>query len=236
MQPLEDHEIPAKPPGTSGRTFRARSTTSARATQYPASSGAVSDGIGWRNDKIFDGIAKDGISTVGHLLGVAEAGRARSGLLDDYRDGPEHADAARRDSRARVVPDLNAEDPAIIAKAGKDLEQLTAELQLKIAITDYQTLPEAKTWLHHSWSGDLLSGAFYYMPKARVAGRPVVLVPRHERRRAERPTCSCPATPTKPALAHTLPQLHAGRDERVPQLHRTSSATRRRRTPSTPTR
>ena len=26
-------------------------------------------------------------------------------------------------------------------------------------------LPEAKTVLHHSWSGDLLSAAFYYMPK-----------------------------------------------------------------------
>ena len=25
--------------------------------------------------------------------------------------------------------------------------------------------PEAKTWLHHSWSGDLLGAAFYYMPK-----------------------------------------------------------------------
>ena len=26
-------------------------------------------------------------------------------------------------------------------------------------------MPEAKTWLHHSWSGDLLGAAFYYMPK-----------------------------------------------------------------------
>ena len=34
-----------------------------------------------------------------------------------------------------------------------------------MTITDYQTLPEAKTWLHHSWSGDLLSAALYYLPK-----------------------------------------------------------------------
>ncbi len=36
---------------------------------------------------------------------------------------------------------------------------------VKVAITDYQTLPEGKTVLHHSWSGDLLGAAFYYMPK-----------------------------------------------------------------------
>ena len=64
-----------------------------------------------------------------------------------------------------VIPDLNTEDPAIIAQAGKDLAQLTQEVNIKIAITDYQTLPEGKTWLHHSWSGDLLGAAFYYMPK-----------------------------------------------------------------------
>ncbi len=33
-----------------------------------------------------------------------------------------------------------------------------------MTITDYQTLPEGKTVLHHSWSGDLISAAIYYLP------------------------------------------------------------------------
>ena len=53
----------------------------------------------------------------------------------------------------------------VVAQAGKDLGQLTDIANVKVAITDYQTLPEGKTWLHQSWSGDLLGAAFYYMPK-----------------------------------------------------------------------
>jgi spermidine/putrescine transport system substrate-binding protein len=63
------------------------------------------------------------------------------------------------------VPDLNTEDPALVAKAGRDLAELTSICNIKVTITDYQTLPEGKTWLHHSWSGDVISAALYYMPK-----------------------------------------------------------------------
>ena len=66
---------------------------------------------------------------------------------------------------AGIRPDLNTEDPALISKSEHDLSQLNGICNIKVAITDYQTLPEGKTVLHHSWSGDLLSGAFYYMPK-----------------------------------------------------------------------
>ena len=90
--------------------------------------------------------------------------KGKVGLLDDYRDGLSMP-MQRTAMHQGVIPDLNTEDPAIIAQAGKDLAQLTQEVNVKIAITDYQTLPEGKTWLHHSWSGDLLGGAFYYMPK-----------------------------------------------------------------------
>jgi spermidine/putrescine transport system substrate-binding protein len=62
-------------------------------------------------------------------------------------------------------PDLNTEDEAVVTQAGKDLEQLSDIANVKVAITDYQTLPEGKTWLHQSWSGDLLGAAFYYMPE-----------------------------------------------------------------------
>jgi spermidine/putrescine transport system substrate-binding protein len=121
-----------------------------------------SDGIGWRNDKIKTDIAK--LDNPWNFFWESPQLKGKVGMLDDYRDGlamPMQRDAIRLD----IVPDLNTEDAAIIEKAGKDLQQLTAELNIRIAITDYQTLPEAKTWLHQSWSGDLLGAAFYYMPK-----------------------------------------------------------------------
>jgi spermidine/putrescine transport system substrate-binding protein len=121
-----------------------------------------SDGIGWRNDKIKTDIAK--MKVPWDIFWESPKLKGRVGMLDDYRDGlsmPMQRDALHADS----VPNLNTEDPALIKKAGSDLAQLTNELNIKIAITDYQTLPEGKTWLHQSWSGDLLSAAFYYMPK-----------------------------------------------------------------------
>ena len=90
--------------------------------------------------------------------------KGKVAVLDDQRDAlsmPIQRDAMRAGRR----PDVNSEDEKVVAQAGKDLGQLTDIANVKVAITDYQTLPEGKTWLHQSWSGDLLSAAFYYMPK-----------------------------------------------------------------------
>ena len=71
----------------------------------------------------------------------------------------------QRDAMHRgATADVNTEDPEIIAKAGRDLAELSAISNIKPRITDYETLPEGKTWLHHSWSGDLLSAAISYLP------------------------------------------------------------------------
>jgi spermidine/putrescine transport system substrate-binding protein len=94
----------------------------------------------------------------------AQSYRGKVGPLDDKRDAlsmPMQRDAMHTGAR----PDLNNEDPAIVKKAGTDLEQLTGICNIKVTITDYQTLPEGKTWLHHSWSGDVVGAAIYYMPK-----------------------------------------------------------------------
>ena len=120
------------------------------------------DGIGWRNDKIGKDIA--GMKVPWDIFWEAKPWTGKVGLLDDERDAlamPMQRDAMH----TGAVPDLNTDDAAIIAKAGNDLAQLTSICNIKVTITDYQTLPEAKTWLHHSWSGDLLSAALYYLPK-----------------------------------------------------------------------
>jgi spermidine/putrescine transport system substrate-binding protein len=120
------------------------------------------DGIGWRNDRVREDIAA--MDVPWDIFWHAQRYRGKVGLLDDKRDAlslPMQRDAMRAGRR----PDLNTEDAAIIARAGHDLAQLSSICNIKVTITDYQTLPEAKTVLHHAWSGDLLSAAFFYLPK-----------------------------------------------------------------------
>lgn len=120
------------------------------------------DGIGWRNDKVKEDVAA--MDVPWDVFWHAQPYRGKVGILDDKRDAlsmPMQRDAMR----TGVRPDLNTEDPALISKAASELGELNGICNVKVTITDYQTLPEGKTVLHHSWSGDLLSGAFYYMPK-----------------------------------------------------------------------
>src|SRR3954464_7420445 len=120
------------------------------------------DGIGWRNDKVKEDIA--GMDVPWDIFWHAQAYRGQVGILDDRRDAlsmPMQRSALHEDVR----PDLNSEDADTINKAQSDLSALSGICNPKVAITDYQTLPEGKTVLHHSWSGDLLSAAFYYLPK-----------------------------------------------------------------------
>jgi len=133
-----------------------------RGARYTVPYVVWSDGIGWRNDKLKEDVGA--MDVPWDIFWHSQAYRGRVGLLDDKRDGlsvPMQRDAMH----AGVRPDLNTEDPAIVKKAGVDLEQLTGICNIKVTITDYQTLPEAKTWLHHSWSGDVVGAAIYYMPK-----------------------------------------------------------------------
>jgi spermidine/putrescine transport system substrate-binding protein len=120
-----------------------------------------SDGIGWRNDLISVDIPE--LDVPWDIFWESEEWRGKVGLLDDKRDGL--AMPMQRDALAEGrIADLNTEDPEIVAKAGEDLQQLTDICNIKVTITDYQTLPEGTMYLHHSWSGDLLAGAIQYMP------------------------------------------------------------------------
>jgi spermidine/putrescine transport system substrate-binding protein len=132
-----------------------------RGSRYTVPYVVWSDGIGWRNDKVKEDIAA--MDVPWDIFWQAQPYRGKVGLLDDKRDAlsmPMQRDAMRRDTTA----DVNTEDPEIIAKAGRDLSELRGICNIKPTITDYQTLAEGKMWLHHSWSGDLLSAAIYYLP------------------------------------------------------------------------
>ncbi len=133
-----------------------------RGSRYTVPYVVWSDGIGWRNDKIKTDI--DAMKVPWDIFWESAPYKGKVAVLDDQRDAlsmPIQRDAMREGRR----PDVNTEDEAVVKQAGVDLGQLTDIANVKVAITDYQTLPEGKTWLHQSWSGDLLGAAFYYMPK-----------------------------------------------------------------------
>jgi spermidine/putrescine transport system substrate-binding protein len=133
-----------------------------RGSRYTVPYTVWADGIGWRNDKIAEDVAAREVPW--DVFWESSAYRGKVGLLDDRRSGL--AMPMLRDAMlAGTVPDVNTDDPAVVAQAGRDLEELTDIANIKVTITDYQTLPEGKSWLHHAWSGDLLSGAIYYLPK-----------------------------------------------------------------------
>ena len=133
-----------------------------RGSRYTVAYVVWMDGIGWRNDRVSEDIPA--MDVPWDIFWESQEYRGLVGILDDRRDAlsmPMQRDAMRTGAR----PDLNTEDAALIDKAQRDLSELSEICNPKIAITDYQTLPEGKTVLHHSWSGDLLGAAFYYMPK-----------------------------------------------------------------------
>jgi len=132
-----------------------------RGSRYTVPYVVWSDGIGWRNDKIREDIP--GMRVPWDIFWESQAYRGKVGVLDDKRDALSMP-MQRTAMRTGLRPDLNTEDAQVVARAGQELGQLTGICNVKVDITDYQTLPEGKEWLHQSWSGDLLQAAFYYMP------------------------------------------------------------------------
>lgn len=133
-----------------------------RGSRYTVPYVVWQDGIGWRNDKLGRDVST--MEVPWDIFWESAPYKGKVGILDDKQDAlsmPIQRDAMHRGA----VPDVNSEDPEVINRAQSDLAKLSDIANVKVAITDYQTLPEGKTWLHQSWSGDLLSAAFYYMPK-----------------------------------------------------------------------
>jgi spermidine/putrescine transport system substrate-binding protein len=115
-------------------------------------------GIGYRNDKLgaFDPAKLDNPWDA-----FWEAGqfKGRVGILDDSRE------ALGMALMRRGVSDLNTEDPALLERASTDLQELNSKVRVKVTISDYETLPAGRMWLHQSWSGDLISAVISYLPE-----------------------------------------------------------------------
>jgi spermidine/putrescine transport system substrate-binding protein len=113
-------------------------------------------GIGWRNDRLSFDPSK--LDQPWDAFWKATGIRGRVAVLDDKRE------ALGMAMMRRGVADLNTESPDLVARAGEDLKELDRSVGVKVSISDYETLPAGRTWLHQSWSGDLISAVLSYLP------------------------------------------------------------------------
>jgi len=125
-------------------------------SQYTVPYTVYKTGIGWRADKIKEDIAK--LENPWSIFWNAKEYTGYVGVLDDARESLVMAMLYRQ------FYDINTEDPAEIDKALADLKALIPICNPKINITEYQTLATKQSWLHESWSGDLLGAYVNYLP------------------------------------------------------------------------
>jgi spermidine/putrescine transport system substrate-binding protein len=121
--------------------------------------------------------------------------KGKIAILDDYREG------ISLGLMKNGIYNLNTTDPRQITLSRRSLEQLTQLVNVRIDNNDYTEVPDAQTWIHHSWSGDM-AAAQYYMPK----GTPVETVgywfPRDGKGPVANDTNTVLASAKNPVLAH----------------------------------
>jgi spermidine/putrescine transport system substrate-binding protein len=151
-------------------------------------------GIGWRSDKVSEDIPN--LENPWSIFWNAQKYKGYVGVLDQSRE------ALALGMLYRHEYGINTEDPAMIDKSLADLKALIPICSPKINITEYHTLPEGTSWLHHSWSGDLLSGVFSYLPKGTDPSVLKYWTPSRGKGPISNDCWAISATATKPVLAH----------------------------------
>jgi spermidine/putrescine transport system substrate-binding protein len=84
--------------------------------------------------------------------------RGKVAILDDYRE------SLSLGLMKNGIYNLNTTDRGQITRSRRSLEELSSLVNVRIDNNDYTEVPNADTWIHHAWSGDM-AAAGYYMPK-----------------------------------------------------------------------
>ncbi len=63
-----------------------------------------------------------------------------------------------------ISDDINTGDQELVNQARDKLIELIDLVDIKIDITQYETIPSGKTSVHQAWSGDLISAYNFYLP------------------------------------------------------------------------
>lgn len=119
--------------------------------QYTVPYSIYTTGMAWRKDKV-------SLTPGWDMPWQASKYKGKVAILDDYREGISLA------LLKRGITDLNTTSSAQIAQAGKDLQALNSLVNVRIDNNDYTEVPDGNTWVHHAWSGDMATAA-YYMSK-----------------------------------------------------------------------
>jgi spermidine/putrescine transport system substrate-binding protein len=118
-------------------------------------------GIAWRTDKITEDIAA--MSQPWDIFWEAGAYEGKVALLSEERETIGTA------LLRKGILDINTEDPQLIDQAVADLKELYDVCNIKVGDIQYQTIPEGTSWLNQAWSGDMIAGYIYYLPKGTPA-------------------------------------------------------------------
>jgi spermidine/putrescine transport system substrate-binding protein len=151
-------------------------------------------GIAWRTDQVKQDIP--GMSQPWDIFWQSQAYSGKVGLLSEDRETI--AMALLR----RGHMDINTEDPKLINAAVADLKQLYNICNVKVDDTQYQTIPEGRSWLHQAWSGDMISGYIYYLPKGTPASDLGFWKPPKGKGPIQNDCFSICSTTKKPVLSH----------------------------------
>ena len=118
-------------------------------------------GIAWRTDEIKQDIA--GMKQPWDIFWESQAYSGKVALLSENRETIGMA------LLRKGITDINTEDPALVDQAVSDLKELYGICNIKVDDLQYQTVPEGSSWLHQAWSGDMIAGYIYYLPKGTPA-------------------------------------------------------------------
>ena len=100
------------------------------------------DGIGWRNDRVKEDIAA--LDVPWYILWQSHAYDGKVVVLDDKRDAQPSMPMQRDAMHGGFRPHINTQDPAVIARAGDALAKFRGIRNVRLTITDYQTLAEGQ--------------------------------------------------------------------------------------------
>ena len=118
-------------------------------------------GIAWRTDKITEDIAA--MPQPWDIFWESGAYEGKVALLSEERETIGTA------LLRKGILDINTEDPQLIDQAVADLKELYGICNIKVDDLQYQSIPEGTSWLHQAWSGDMIAGYIYYLPKGTPA-------------------------------------------------------------------
>jgi spermidine/putrescine transport system substrate-binding protein len=118
-------------------------------------------GIAWRADEIKQDIA--GMNQPWDIFWESQAYKGKVALLSENRETIGMA------LLRKGITDINTEDSGLVDQAVSDLKELYGICNIKVDDLQYQTVSEGSSWLHQAWSGDMIAGYIYYLPKGTPA-------------------------------------------------------------------